>query len=194
MKVILASQSPRRKQLMDQLNIPYEIIVSGIDETLKEGLTLEEQSKELAYRKGKAVYDRTKDRKDRIIISSDTMCLKDGILYGKPKTEQQAIQNFREFSGKQQQVINSLCILVEKNGKLEKYDDYNVSTITFAKMDEQDIQICLRNENVYDKAGGFHILGFSGIYLDKIEGNITGVLGLPMNIVYQVLKKYQVFN
>ena len=83
MKVILASKSPRRKELMDLLGIDYEIIVSNADETLEEGMSFEEQSKRLGYIKAKAVFDETSG--DRIVIGSDTMVMKDGKLYGKPK-------------------------------------------------------------------------------------------------------------
>lgn len=194
MKVILASQSPRRKELMDKLKIPYDIMVSNADETLQEGKPIEEESKRLAYLKAKTIYDQTKEQKDRIIISSDTMCIKDGKLYGKPKTEQEAIENFREFSGKKQEVITSLAILVEENGILQEYQEVEKTKVSFIKMTEEDIRICLQNENVYDKAGGFHINGFSGVYIDKIEGSIATVLGLPIHKVYEILKQYHMFN
>lgn len=194
MKVILASQSPRRKELMDRLHISYDVIVSGADETLQEGLSVEEQSKRLAYIKGQTVYERTKQMGDRIIISSDTMCLKDGILYGKPKTRQEAIRNFKEFSGKEQEVVTSLAIFIEKEGTLEVIQEVNRTKVTFTTMSEEDIQICLANEEVYDKAGGYHINGFSGVYIEKIEGNIMTVLGLPLYKVYEVLKKYHVID
>ena len=80
MKVILASKSPRRKELMDLLGIDYEIIVSNADETFEEGLSLREQSKRLGYIKAKAVFDETSG--DRIVIGSDTMVLKDDKIYG----------------------------------------------------------------------------------------------------------------
>ena len=89
MKVILASKSPRRKELMDFLGIDYEIKVSEVDETLEEGLAIEEQSKRLGYIKAKAVFDQTTG--DRIVIGSDTLVVKDNIIFGKPKDRQDAI-------------------------------------------------------------------------------------------------------
>ena len=82
MKIILASKSPRRKELMDLLNINYEIIVSDADETLQEGLSMEEQSKQLAFAKAKAVFDQTTG--DRIVVGADTLVYKDDYKFGKP--------------------------------------------------------------------------------------------------------------
>ena len=89
MRIILASKSPRRKELMDLLGIDYEIIVSNVDETLEEGLSLEEQSKRLAFIKAKAVFDKIEG--DKIVIGSDTIVVKDGKIYGKPKDREDAI-------------------------------------------------------------------------------------------------------
>lgn len=194
MKVILASQSPRRKELMDSLQIPYEVIISHVDETLEQGLSIEEQSKRLAYIKAKAVYEQTKDDGDRIIIGSDTMCLKDGKLYGKPKTQEEAIKNFREFSQKEQEIVNGLAILIEKDGKLEIQKEFEKSKVVFSKMDEEDIRLCLEKENVYDKAGGYHVTGFSGLFISKIGGNLASVLGFPLYPIYKVLKKHHIFE
>ena len=83
MKIILASQSPRRKELMDLMGLNYEVIVSHADETFEDGLTIEEQSKRLGYIKAKAVFDKTQG--DRIVIGSDTMVFKDNEVFGKPK-------------------------------------------------------------------------------------------------------------
>ena len=90
MKVILASKSPRRKELMDLLDIDYKVIVSNADETLEEGLSLKEQSKRLGYIKAKAVFDETTG--DRVVIGSDTMVVKNGKLYGKPKNFEDAVE------------------------------------------------------------------------------------------------------
>ena len=89
MKIILASQSPRRKELMDLLKVRYEIIPSKVDETLEEGLSIIEQSKRLAYIKAKEIFNKTEG--DRIIIGSDSMVIKNGKIYGKPKDEKDAI-------------------------------------------------------------------------------------------------------
>ena len=89
MKIILASQSAIRKELLKQMGYEFDVIVSHADETLEEGLTLEEQSEHIAYLKAKTVFNETKG--DRIVIGADTMIIKNGILYGKPKDKEDAI-------------------------------------------------------------------------------------------------------
>ena len=115
MRVILASKSPRRKELMDLLGIDYEIMVSQADETIEEGLTLEEQSKRLGYVKAKAVFDQTNG--DRIVIGSDTLVVKDGKLFGKPKDREDAINMINTLKNDKHQVITSIAILVQKDGE-----------------------------------------------------------------------------
>ena len=130
MKVILASKSPRRKELMDLLGIDYEIIVSNADETLEEGMSFEEQSKRLGYIKAKAVFDETSG--DRIVIGSDTMVMKDGKLYGKPKDREDAIRMLNELKNDKHQVFTSLGILVQKGDKYEEYIDCDTTDVYFS--------------------------------------------------------------
>ncbi len=195
MKIILASQSPRRKQLMDSLKIPYEIFVSNVEEVIQPDLSIEEQVKRLSHIKAEAVYNEiSDDNEDKIIIAADTIVFKNGKIYGKPKTEEEAIQNFKGFSDSEAEVITGLSIIVEQNGKMKEYQELDRVKINFMKMDEQDIKLCLEKENVYDKAGGFYITGFTGAFIKHIEGTVMSVLGLPLNKVYEILKQYKVFE
>lgn len=95
MKYILASQSPRRKELLDLMGLKYEVIVSNADETFKEGLTIEEQSKRLGYIKAKTVFNKTSG--NRVVIGSDTMVLKDNKVYEKPRDREDAIRMLMEI-------------------------------------------------------------------------------------------------
>ena len=114
MRVILASKSPRRKELMDLLGIDYEIMVSQADETIEEGLTLEEQSKKLGFIKAKSVFDKTSG--DRIVIGSYTLVVKEGKLFGKPKDREDAINMINSIKNDKHQVITSIAILIDKEG------------------------------------------------------------------------------
>lgn len=194
MKVILASQSPRRKELMDLFKIPYEVIVSNSQEQVDRDLPIEEQSKRISWEKANLVFQKTTQMKDRVIIACDTMCVLEGKSYGKPKNKDQAIQYFKEFSGKTQEVISSLTILVETKGTLEMFQDLEKTKVTFRAMTKEEILSCLEKEDVYDKAGGYHILSYSGIFIEKIEGNLMNVIGIPMEKVYKVLKQYHLIS
>lgn len=186
MKIILASKSPRRKELMDLLNVNYEVIVSEADETLEEGLTIEEQAKRLSYIKAKTVFDETLG--DRIVIGSDTMVIKNGKIYGKPKDEEDAFRILKELNGTKHQVITGLAILVEKNGKYEEHLDYDITEVYFKDMTDEEIKKWIATGKALDKAGAYAVQGEFTVYIEKINGNYTTVVGLPIHKVYDVLK------
>ena len=188
MKVILASKSPRRKELMDLLNIDYEVIVSNADETLEEGLSLKEQSKRLGYIKAKAVFDETSG--DRIVIGSDTMVLKGDKLYGKPKDKQHAIEMLKNLSNSKHEVFTSLAILVQKGNEYREYIECDIADVYFSNISDEEIEKWLATGKAYDKAGAYAIQEKFGVFIDKIDGNFSTVIGLPINKVYKVLKEY----
>lgn len=186
MKIILASKSPRRKELMDMLNLKYEVIVSDADETLEEGLTIEEQAKRLSYIKAKTVFDETTG--DRIVIGSDTMVIKNRKIYGKPKDEEDAFRILKELKGTKHQVITGLAILVEKNGECEEYLDYDITEVHFKNMTDEEIKNWIATGKAMDKAGAYAIQGEFAVFIEKINGNYWTVVGLPINKVYDILK------
>ena len=189
MKVILASKSPRRKELMDLLGIEYEIMVSEVDETLEEGLTLEEQSKKLGYIKAKEVFEKTNG--DRIVIGSDTLVIKDGMVFGKPKDKQDAVNMLNIIKNDKHQVITSVAILVQNGDKYEEYIDCDIVDVYVADMSEEEIEEWIETGNAYDKAGAYAIQLEFVKHIEKIEGNYSSMVGLPINKVYQVIKKYK---
>ena len=188
MKIILASKSPRRKELMDLLNIDYEIIVSNADETFEEGLSLKEQSKRLGYIKAKTVFDETSG--DRIVIGSDTMVLKKDKLYGKPKDKQHAIDMLKNLSNSKHEVFTSLAILVQKGNEYKEYIECDIADVYFSDISDEEIEKWLATGKAYDKAGAYAIQSEFGVFIDKIDGNYYTVVGLPINKVYKVLKEY----
>ena len=189
MKIILASKSPRRKELMDLLGIDYEIIVSNADETLEEGLSFKEQSKKLGYIKAKAVFDKTNG--DRIVIGSDTLVVKEGKLFGKPKDKQDAIRMLNELKNDKHQVFTSLAILVQEGDKYEEYIDCDTTDVYFSDITETDIERWVDSGEAYDKAGAYGVQSSKfAVFIDKIYGNYTTIVGLPIHKVYKILKKY----
>ena len=188
MKVILASKSPRRKEIMNLLGIRYETMVSDINEKLKEGLTVEEQSKRLAYLKAKAVFDKTSG--DRIVIGADTLVVKNGNLYGKPKNRKDAINMINNLKNDKHQVITSFAILIEENGLYKEHIDYDIANIYVSNITQKEIEEWIDTGNAYDKAGAYAIqLEFSK-FIERIEGNYHTIVGLPINKIYSILKQY----
>lgn len=188
MRVILASQSPRRKELMDMLGIDCEVIVSNADETLEEGLSIEEQSKKLGYIKAKAVFDETTG--DRIVIGSDTMVVKDEKLYGKPKDRQDAICMLNELKNDKHQVYTSIAILVQQGDTYTEHIDCDITDVYFTDITDEEIESWINTGKAYDKAGAYAVQEKFGVFIDKIDGNVNTVIGLPIHKVYQVLKQY----
>ena len=189
MRVILASGSTRRKELMDMLGIDYEIKVSNADETLEAGLSFEEQSKRLGYIKAKAVFDETEG--DRIVIGSDTMVMKNGKLYGKPKDREDAIHMLKELKNDKHQVFTSLAILVQKRNEYKEYIDCDITDVYFTDMTEREIERWVDSGEAYDKAGAYGVQSSKfAVFIDKIDGNYTTIVGLPLHKVYQILKQY----
>ena len=189
MRVILASGSPRRKELMDMLGIDYKIKVSNADETLEAGLSFEEQSKRLGYIKAKAVFDETEG--DRIVIGSDTMVMKNGKLYGKPKDREDAIHMLKELKNDKHQVFTSLAILVQKGDEYKEYIDCDTTDVFFIDITEREIERWVDSGEAYDKAGAYGVQSSKfAVFIDKIDGNYTTIVGLPIHKVYQILKQY----
>ena len=187
MRIILASKSPRRRELLDLIDLKYEVIPSNADETFEEGLTLEEQSKRLGAIKAKAVFDKTEG--DRIVIGSDTMVEKDGIIYEKPKDKKDAIRMLEELKGGKHHVITSLCVLAEKNGKYFEYIDYDIAEVYLKDISKEEIEKWVDENNPIDKAGAYAIQSKFTVFVEKIVGNYNTVVGLPVHKLYDVLKQ-----
>ncbi len=188
MEVILASGSPRRKELLSLITKNFKIIISNTDENFKEGLTIEEQSKRIAYLKSKAVFDKTEG--NRIVIGSDTMVIKDGKFYGKPKDKKEAFQMITELQNNVHEVITSICILIEKDGKIEKYNDYDISKVHISAMSSEEIKRWIDTGKAMDKAGAYAIQEEFSKFIERIDGNYDSIVGLPTHKVYQILKPY----
>ena len=190
MKIILASGSPRRKELLSLITPNFEIVVSGVDESLQEGLTPEKQTERLAYVKAKDVFEKTSG--DRIIIGSDTIVTKNGKIYGKPKNRENAIQMIKELleGDKIHSVITGLSILIEKDGQYKEYKTFDEVKVHLKEMSEQEIEKWVDSGKAMDKAGAYGIHYEFCVFVDKIDGNYTSIVGLPTQKVYDILKEY----
>ncbi len=190
MKIILASASPRRKELLGLITQNFEVIVSGVDEKLKEGLEPQEQTMRLAYIKAKDVFDRTTG--DRIIIGSDTIVTKNMKIYGKPKDKEDAKKMIKELieGDKIHCVITGLSILIEKNGKYKEYNTYDEVKVFLKDISDKEIEKWIDSGKAMDKAGAYGIQNEFCVFIDKIDGNYTSIVGLPTQKVYDVLKEY----
>lgn len=189
MKVILASQSPRRAAILDLAKIDFEVLPSSYDEKIEEG-NIEDISKKIAYGKASEIFNNTQG--DRCIIGADTIVVKDNKIFGKPKDRADAIRMLKELEGEYHTVYTSLAILIEDKGELKEYNEVSKTAIKVAHMSDEEITEYVDKEEPFDKAGAYAIQTSFSKYITKIEGNYMSVIGLPIDKVYKILKENEI--
>ena len=185
-KIILASGSPRRKELLAGLGYEFEVrLLPGIDESYPDGLTGEEIAKHIA--RGKAAPYRDTMADDELIITADTIVYLEGQVLGKPKDEHEACTMLRNLSGKTHQVITGVTLLT----KAKEVTFASVSQVTFANLTDKEITHYISHYHPTDKAGAYGIqewIGYVGV--TRIEGSYFNVMGLPVQRLYSELKSF----
>ena len=184
--IILASNSPRRKELLSGLNIPYEIkTLPDIDESYPDSLTGEDIAIYIAKEKANAYLDQLDDK--TLLITADTIVLLDGKVYGKPSDETDAKQMLRDLSGKTHQVITGVCITTK-----DKQVSFVVSSeVRFSKLDDDEIEYYVSNYKPFDKAGAYGVQEWIGyVAVEYISGSYFNIMGLPIQRLYRELKKF----
>lgn len=186
-KLILASGSPRRKEILSLLNIPFEIHSADIDETIDNKKTIKEEIQRLSYEKAAAVFS---SYPEDIVIGSDTVVILDDQILGKPQTHDQAYQMLKSLSGRSHEVLTAITILSK-----EKQETFSsVSKVYFCKMTEKELHFYADSEEPMDKAGAYAIQGIGGRFIEKIEGDYNTIVGLPLHLLYKHLKNYSAFQ
>ena len=191
MRIILASQSPRRKELMDLAEFNYEILPSNSKESWNDNLSIEENSIEIGYQKAKTVFDNTQG--DRVVIGSDTIVVKGNQVYGKPKTRDEAIKMLLDLQGSKHTVYTSLSVLIEDRGEYNEYKETVSSDVYVKKMETSEIINYIDTYDVSDKAGAYAIQSKFAVYIEKIDGDYNTILGLPINRLYDIFKENEIW-
>ena len=180
--IILASQSPRRKELLGLLGVPFSIVPPIVDETPRSREKPEEYVVRIAREKGLEVASRVTPS---IVVSADTIVTVDGTILGKPIDETDAIRMLSLLSGRRHFVMTAICIINSiKNETLEGLD---TTEVWLDPLTLDQILDYIRRENVMDKAGAYAIQGYASIYIPKIEGNYFNVMGFPLPLVHRLL-------
>lgn len=187
MKVILASQSPRRRELLELAKIDYEVIVSEFDEVVDKKFNLEDQSKEIAFGKANDVFNNTQG--NRIVIGADSLVILAGEQLGKPKDRDEAIEMLKKIQGREHIVYTSIAILVENEGEYKEYKELHQAKVFIKKMTDEEIERYVESGEPYDKAGGYGVQTSFAVFVERIEGEYSVVVGLPLCRVYEILKE-----
>jgi septum formation protein len=195
MKIILASKSPRRKEILQNLGVEFEIIVSEANEDSDEKDPAR-LVKELALRKGRAVADhvinqRFFGKEDIFIISSDTVvATADGEILGKPKYIPDAVRMLGLLEGKIHFVHSGIAIIkLSENGDITEAADTESTAVEFLPMTKSEIDFYVTHENVLDKAGAYAIQGIASAWIKRIDGDYFNVVGLPTCRTFRLFKE-----
>lgn len=185
-KIILASASPRRKEILENMRIKFDVAVSDADESVLDKTAIKPciYVQELALLKAGAVFKQTKSR-DTLIIAADTIVCADGKILGKPADKEDAFKMLSELSGKCHSVFTGICVMSSKNAfSVCK----NVETkVYFKNLTEEKIRAYVNTGEPMDKAGAYGIQGLGALLVDRIDGDYLNVVGLPASKLAEVL-------
>ena len=187
MKIILASQSPRRKELLERMGIrDFETISPNVDESAFRGLPPEELVRRLSAEKAAAVAGKAGE--DAIVIAADTVVALEGAVLGKPADELDAFKMLSALSGVRHQVYTGVTVC--RGG--EKQTAHEVTDVTFRELSEEEIEDYIATGEPMDKAGAYGIQGYGALLIQGISGDYYNVMGLPVCRLSGMLSRFGV--
>lgn len=188
-KFILASASPRRKELIGHLKIPFKILTSNIDEISHE-TSPDLFAVDIATQKGMAVFSTSHEEGDIFLVSSDTVVSLAGKIYGKPKNAVEAEQFLNELAGKTHSVFTGVFMLLRIDGEIFKTSFVEETKVTFNNIDEELMKNYIATRDSLDKAGAYGIQGPSLTFISKVEGDYANVVGFPLSRFIDVAQTF----
>ena len=182
-RIILASASPRRDQIMDLAGIRHEVIPSLADETVPEGTGGKEMVEILSERKALDVINKI-SLQDSLVIGSDTVVEYGEKIYGKPKSEEDAVQILRTLSGTTHHVHTGICV----TDGTKTVTRSTSSAVKMTELDDQEIRDYVASGEPMDKAGAYGIQGKACRFIERIDGDYFSIIGLPVSLLYHILR------
>ena len=187
MEIVLASKSPRRREILEHLGLKINIMVSGADES---GVTLTDPGKlteKLALIKAQAVLSEALNRYggDSVIIASDTVVYAGGEILGKPQDKDDARRMLRILSGKDHSVISAIAVVYGEKTIVS----HETTFVRFRELSDNDIEKYIESGEPFDKAGGYGIQDSAAVFIERIEGDYFNVVGLPVYRLFSVLRE-----
>jgi nucleoside triphosphate pyrophosphatase len=187
MKLILASTSPRRAEILTAADVPFEICASKIDESRLPGESPENMVERLARAKAEAVARELPLTGSVIILGADTVVVADEEILGKPRTAAIAREMLLKLRGREHLVITGFALLRIQDGQIRV--GHETTRVWFSNMSDKEVDAYAASEEPLDKAGAYAIQGIAGRYIPRIEGCYFNVVGLPIARVWQALKE-----
>ena len=185
MNFILASKSPRRREILSNLGVRFEVVTADTDESsdITDPCALVE---ELSLRKGLAVRDRLlaegRSLDDTVIIASDTVVALDGEILGKPRDRRDAERMLRMLSGREHEVISGISLI----GGERRGTAHEVTRVAFSRLSEDNLRFYLNSDEPYDKAGAYAVQGLASMWINGLHGCYFNVVGLPVHRMCQL--------
>lgn len=184
-EIILASASPRRKELLETAGISFTVKVADVEEVIEKNMSADKVVMSLALQKASAV---AKDNPDAVVIGADTVVVLDGEILGKPKSEENAVELLMMLSGRVHTVYTGVAII-----EGEKVKNFCEATqVEFYPLEKEEAEAYVATKEPMDKAGAYGIQGRGCVLIKKINGDYFNVVGLPVSAVYRELRDFNV--
>lgn len=184
-KIVLASQSPRRRELLGRFISDFEVITDNSEEVIEEGIAPEEICQKLAMQKAENVAARASE--DAIVIAADTIVFIDGKILGKPVNEEEASEMLHRLSGREHHVCTGIAVI--DNKKNRRANDFERTTVYFKPMTDGEIDRYIKTGEPMDKAGAYGIQEIGALFVEGLRGDYFNVVGLPLCKLSQILKR-----
>lgn len=185
--IILASNSPRRRELLSQIGIPFTVIPAHVDENIRQGEAPESYASRLALEKAREVGRRVGDG---LIIAADTIVVLNDMILGKPSGPEEAEEMLARLSGTMHRVITGLAVVDAPTGRSAVYTA--MTRVWFRDLSQEDIRAYVSSGEPLDKAGAYGIQERGALFVEKIEGCYFNVVGLPLALLAEVLKEFKI--
>ena len=185
MEIILASASPRRREILKNTKLKFEVQKSDIEEVFLENESPESMVVRLAYEKA---FDVAENNRDKLVIGADTIVVLGDEVLGKPKDEEEAFDMIQKLSNKTHRVITGISLIHLKKGIV--VNDYQISYVTFKDLIEDSIKDYINTKESLDKAGGYGIQGYGALLVDSIQGDYFNIVGLPISKLSDLLRDH----
>lgn len=187
MRIILASESPRRKELLKLMGLTYTVEPSDIAETPPEHATVAETVQALALQKAKTIFQK---HPDACVIGADTVVDLDGVILGKPHTPEHAREYLSRMQGRWHVVYTGVAVLTPDSSDVRCC----TTNVKFAPMSQAEIDWYVSTGEPLDKAGAYGVQGPGGVFVERVDGNYFNVIGLPLPLLYAMLKDAHVLT
>lgn len=186
-QIVLASSSPRRQELLQQLGVVFDVVVPDIDESWQAGESVEEHVVRLAVSKAQKGWT-MQSQNCLPVLGSDTIVVVDDQVLGKPRDEFEASQMLTSLSGRSHRVLTAVAMVDQQR----ETHSLSESRVTFRRLDKREIDAYWASGEPVGKAGSYAVQGLGAIFIERIEGSFSGVMGLPVYETAELLKQFSI--